>query len=297
MVGIAQLIKLKDYISRYEWNVYQYASRYIRLKKEHWRDLYDFWEYQRSDTEDLFVKEEISSIPFLHKSIIKNKIKDITTETELRQFFLDELFPLQLKWATSTVTNLSFYDEKYTKDPTLKYFLQRFPDIYLLMYDPVFHVKNTVMDGEIILISPFQIEIIHCLKSSRENTYIAEDHRKWYIDTPAERKTMISPLVALNRTKHIVESILSKENIHLPITKVVLAKENQILYSVEPYATKFIGSSEYDEWFQNKRRIQSTLKNMQLKAAELLLNHCSSVYVKRPEWVTDEDHAAYERED
>ncbi|ARI76757.1 hypothetical protein [Halobacillus mangrovi] len=33
---MAQLIKLQDYISRYETSIYQYPSQFIRLKRENW---------------------------------------------------------------------------------------------------------------------------------------------------------------------------------------------------------------------------------------------------------------------
>src|SRR5699024_12750495 len=40
---MAQLVKLYDYISRYESNPHHYPSQYIRLKKEHRRKLQDRW--------------------------------------------------------------------------------------------------------------------------------------------------------------------------------------------------------------------------------------------------------------
>jgi len=40
---MAQLIKLYDYIWRYEWNMYRYPSQYIRLKKDKWKDLHNDW--------------------------------------------------------------------------------------------------------------------------------------------------------------------------------------------------------------------------------------------------------------
>src|SRR5690625_4091912 len=65
---------------------------------------------------------------------------------QLTRYFLNELSPFQLKWATSTISQTSFIDPSYNDDPTLKHFLQRFPDIYLLMYYPVFTIKNAPID-------------------------------------------------------------------------------------------------------------------------------------------------------
>lgn len=40
---MAQLIKLQDYISRYEWDTYRYPAQYIRQKKEQWERFYSEW--------------------------------------------------------------------------------------------------------------------------------------------------------------------------------------------------------------------------------------------------------------
>lgn len=42
---MGQLIKLQDYVSRYEQNIYLYPSRYVRLKKQHWGKLKVAWEH------------------------------------------------------------------------------------------------------------------------------------------------------------------------------------------------------------------------------------------------------------
>src|SRR5699024_11766710 len=91
-----------------------------------------------------------------------------TTEKELKQHFLNKLFPLQLKWASSTVRDESFLAAKYKEDADLKYFLQRFPDTYLLMYYTVFSIQQAHVDGEIILISPIGVEIIHLIEAEPE---------------------------------------------------------------------------------------------------------------------------------
>ncbi len=43
---MAQLVKLQDYISRYEKDIYHYPAQYIRLKNENWKKLLQTWEYQ-----------------------------------------------------------------------------------------------------------------------------------------------------------------------------------------------------------------------------------------------------------
>lgn len=40
---MAQLVKLSDYISRYETDIYRYPSRFVRLKKERWKRFSSEW--------------------------------------------------------------------------------------------------------------------------------------------------------------------------------------------------------------------------------------------------------------
>lgn len=300
---MAQLIKLHDYVSRYEWNVYRYPSQYIRLKQDNWKSLYHNWTNDiLEENIPLFEnpKEENSKITKLKELFFKqSKANDetqleenihspIKTELELRQHFLDKLFPFQIKWATSTVTDTSVLDKNYEQDETLKYFLQRFPDIYFIMYYPVFNIKNAPVDGEIIMISPSEIEIITLMEFDPKATIIAGDDRTWGIERGINVQQTISPLILLRRTEHMVRSILNSKNIQFPIKRSVLSRTNQIVFTTAPFNTNIIGYSQYDDWFNQKRQISAPLKSEQLKVAEALLNFCVSISIKRPEW--DEDH-------
>lgn len=42
---MGQLIKLQDYVSRYEQNIYLYPTRYVKLKKQHWGKVKSTWEH------------------------------------------------------------------------------------------------------------------------------------------------------------------------------------------------------------------------------------------------------------
>lgn len=291
---MAQLIKLKDYISRYEWNAYRYPSQYVRLKQENWEKLYQLWlERERIIEEESADKKKTSGFSKL-KSFMKqdDEPEDVittadilpTTEMELKQYFLNKLLPFQMRWATSTVTDVSFTDKDYRYDDTLKYFLQRFPDIYLLMYYPIFNINNAPVDGEIILISPIGIEIIYLLEDSEDATIMAGDDRTWKVEKGNREETIISPLISLKRTEHIIKRILHTEQLEFPIRKLVLSRTNNIVFSSEPYQTKIIGKFQYDKWFTEKRSLRSSLKGDQLKAIEALLKYCLTTSIKRPEW-------------
>lgn len=302
MIKIAQLIKLLDYISRYEMNPFHYPTQYIRLKKENWNKFVSAWE-KEMEFEGTINKEEkkqrFSWNPFQKKSMEEDPI-EVKTQTllpknreELIKHFLDELYPFQLKWASSTISHVSYTDQKYNDDPTLKFFLQRFPDIYLLMYYPIFNIKKAPMEGEIILISPIDIEIIVLLNEDPNATIVANDDRTWVIETDNDSKRIISPLISLKRTEQIVKSILNHHQVNLTIQKTVLSQTSQILYSTEPYKTSLIGKSDFNEWFERKRNLNAPLKSEQLKAVEALLMHCQTTAVRRPEWEKDDDQLAF----
>src|SRR5699024_10482493 len=115
---VAQLVKLRDYISRYEWDPYRYPTQYIRIKKENWQELYSLWKNNQKNYKLLNeeTKEEAESgkhSPFSKQNFFQRNDEEswqVTgtraregllphTEMELRRYFLDKLFPFQIKWA------------------------------------------------------------------------------------------------------------------------------------------------------------------------------------------------------
>lgn len=299
---MAQLVKLYDYVSRYESNPFHYPTQFIRLKQENWQQLEDVWRKEQEEVAmnrapiekeeikkqrlfDFFSKKGDDSFPddtFPSPSLPSSK-------KELVQYFLDQLLPFQYKWATSTISHVSYTDSKYMSDDMLTYFLQRFPDIYLLMYYPIFSIKNAPVDGEIIMISPVSIEIIYVVQGIQNASIIVSENRSWTVETSSQPTSMLSPVISLRRTEQIIQSILQVHHIDFPIQKVILSEENDFLYHTEPYQTKVIGKNQYKEWFLNKRKLQSPLKSIQLKVMEALLHHCHSTSVRRPEWKQNDD--------
>src|SRR5690625_2168322 len=217
---MAQLIKLIDYISRYETDPFHYPTQYIRLKQENWRQVYERWETELEKEMPTVQHEEENKKslfrwnPFQTKSEqinVEKEVKSIPeTKQELTQLFLNELYPFQLKWATSTLTQISYTDQKYNNDIILKHFLQRLPDIYLLMYYPIFNIKRVPIDGDIILISPIGIEIIYVMNET-SSTIFASNERTWTIEKNNKTSKVISTINSLKRTKQIGKSILNKQ--------------------------------------------------------------------------------------
>src|SRR5699024_1607250 len=140
-----------------------------------------------------------------------------------KQYFLNQLYPIQLKWATSTISHESFTKVSLRDKETLKYFLQRFPDIYFLMYHPLLNIKKALIDVEIILISPFDIEIISFIHEHAEATIITTNDRKWTVESETNQKSILSPVISLKRTDQIIKSILQTNNIEIPIKKSIIS--------------------------------------------------------------------------
>lgn len=239
---MAQLVKLYDYVSRYESNPFHYPTQFIRLKQENWQQLEDVWRKEQEEVAmnrapiekeeikkqrlfDFFSKKGDDSFPddtFPSPSLPSSK-------KELVQYFLDQLLPFQYKWATSTISHVSYTDSKYMSDDMLTYFLQRFPDIYLLMYYPIFSIKNAPVDGEIIMISPVSIEIIYVVQGIQDASIIVSENRSWTVETSSQPTSMLSPVISLRRTEQIIQSILQVHHIDFPIQKVILSEENDFL--------------------------------------------------------------------
>lgn len=298
---MAQLIKLQDYISRYEMDFFRYPGQFIRLKRENWGKLQSLWKEQKNEGQHLlenpleeheikmqWFRNWFSRKPEEGLEELSGAGKDAPVlpdnVQELKKHFLDKLFPFQLKWASSTIRESSIVDQKYYHDSLLKYLLQRFPDTFLIMYYPVFQLKKAPVEAEIVMITPLKIYCIYVLEIEENVNIAADDQRVWHLDYGHMKKKILSPLISLRRTDHLVRSILDAYDIHLPSEKIVISRRHAIQYQSEPYNTVFIGKDDYEAWMNRMREIRSPLKYVQLKAGEVLLKHCQTTSMKRPEW-------------
>ena len=298
---MAQLIKLKDYISRYELDIYRYPSQYIRLKREKWNKLYQSWmsgldgNNDENNNQEQLQKESLLSKwnLFRKKKMQEPEIDPVeelpVNEEDLRVNFLNQLYPFQLKWATSSLSYVSFMDQQFNYDKNLKYFLQRFPDNYLLMYYPILNIKKAPIDGDLILISPVQINIIYLLDDYADDNIIVADERTWIAEKDSQQSRFLSPIHALKRTEQIIKSILKQKDLSYSIKKTVIAKNNNLILQQAPYNIEMVGKYEHDKWFKNMRELDTPLKSQQLKVAGQLLDFCLTSSVKRPEWEEGQD--------
>ncbi|WP_348775008.1 hypothetical protein [Psychrobacillus sp. NEAU-3TGS] len=156
---MAQLVKLQDYVSRYEKDLKRYPTQFIRLKKQQWERTKE--EFEKGafhnnwmDTEEEKI-EEPEKKSFFSKLFHRNKeesseIEEVNsisdeptplffepkivyepqTKEDLKRMYLDQLFHFQIKWASSTLREKSYVDPKFMRDTLLRTFMQTLPDNY-----------------------------------------------------------------------------------------------------------------------------------------------------------------------
>lgn len=311
---MAQLIKLQDYITRYEQDIYRYPNQYIRLKKKQWKtfetmlrnpsdliiptitpeeepkdgkanmlsSLINSFKRKEVDDEELFVGK-VSPLEMDEEWELP-PVSGIKSPEERKQQFLDSILPLQLKWASSTVREMSYLQKNYKRETLLKYFLQRFPDTYFVMYKPIFLVKQAPVELEIIIIAPNEILAVHYMDEQEESVVLGNNERFWSIREKENERKIVNPTISLSRMGTIIKNILPQYEISLPVTKLLLHPKGYIDISDGPTDIQVIDKRTYDKWFEKMRANRLPLKHSQLKAAGALLSHCQSTYIDRPEW-------------
>ncbi|MGP7818401.1 nuclease-related domain-containing protein [Niallia sp. 01092] len=327
---MAQLIKLKDYISRYEQNIIVYPSRFVRLKKQKWEGVKTSFEAGERASEYVeepsligaksneektsifsklkgIMKRNTNADEWLEKREIKeNQLEELEEDElafdyqpnnyfapknieEVKRQFLNQLFQFQMKWASSTLTEKSIVKKEMYYDEVLKYYLQRFPDTYLVLYKPVFLLQQAPVELDTIIITPTEIWCITLLEAEDSAVFVGSNEKFWTKKREENEKKILSPVITINRTEKIIKSILKKYDIHLPVQKAILSRNGYIDYPMSPFDIKTIEKRNYDEWFQMMRNNRSPIKAIQLKTAESLLHHCLTTCMKRYEWDSSEE--------
>ncbi|NEU29993.1 NERD domain-containing protein [bacterium LRH843] len=299
---MAHLIKLEDYISRYQFDLNRYPSQFSRMKKERWYYLKLEWEQLQSELEYTiekdprnehekrgFFKHAFSMMKIWGKSdqdqsdhAIEQlsdsgqRMKQMTFE-QLKKSFLDELFQSQLRWASSSLLEESILHPRYKYDPWLRFFAQQLPDNYFFMYKPVFYIKQAAIELDLILISPTEIVCITLVEGKEHSIFEASSDRFWteYIDKT--RKKRISPLLSMSRMTGVIKGILEQEGSAFPIHQVVLSPTSMIDNKIQGAAVNLIDRRNFDSWHERLKKHPSPLKHEQMKVTSLLLNHCYTV--------------------
>lgn len=307
---MAQLIKLQDYISRYESDISRYPTQFVRLKKQQWEKLVKAWEENRlTNHYEMEISDDVKKASFIDKvkvwfkkedeMIVVNDLFDRETEEdeidttslldahtkdELKKRYLNQLIQFQIKWASSTLLEKSFVNQRYYDDERLKHFLQRFPDNVLMMYEPVFLIKKAPIDFEVLLITPTEVWCLAFIEHQEDAAYIGNQEHFWTKMVDAQESKVLNPTISASRMEKIVQQILHLAKVEFPIKKAIISRNGYIDYPDAPTDIILLTKRTYDEWFEKLRNNRSPLKMLQVKAANALLDYCHTSSFRRPEW-------------
>lgn len=313
---MAQLVKLLDYVSRYENDLSRYPTQYIRLKNSQWKRMKTQWEHGAYLSEGSHIPEEAeeqaeegkwySPLFRLFGNRKERLVEQEANETEeegqdnadvldfnpniiynpkneeqLRKLYLDQLFHFQLKWASSTMMEKSNLDAGFMRDSLLRSFTQQLPDSYLLFYYPILKVKKAPVELDILLITPIECLCITVLEGEDAAAFIGEGDRFWTKKYGDKESRVLNPLIGLNRMEKIVSGVFAAQEIDFPIKKLVISRNGYIDYPGIPYDTDIIDRKTYEEWFNTLRKLTVPMKYNQFKAAQSILDMGQTTAVSR----------------
>ncbi|ADH98759.1 nuclease-related domain-containing protein [Salisediminibacterium selenitireducens] len=293
---MAQLIKLSEYVSRYEIDIYRYPSRYVRLKKERWQRLKQDWEARqkrqrlmqpwiRRDPDDPSkLRQAVSKWRKLFSSDAADdfdwELEDQSEEKtfeELKDKFRDELFRFQISWASSTVSEISQVKKSYYYDGFLRFLTQELPDTVFVMYHPVCYLKKAPVDMDVLLITPSEIWIIRHLRGSDQTIFNRESDRHW-VQTKQDRKErFMNPYVDLRRMKQVLDYLLEGSDTVMPVRQAVLSMEGFIDVSKLSTKTFLYDRRTIHEFKEKLLRSSAPIKSHQLKIADKLLANSMTI--------------------
>ncbi|WP_342510476.1 NERD domain-containing protein [Sporosarcina sp. FSL K6-1522] len=299
---MAQLVKLLDYVSRYENDLSHYPTQYIRLKRYQWDRLKLQWEngadhlmeWQQSEEEAAEQPEEGKWFsPFFRlfgrrKEAVEEEELEEDNEEEvfeftphmtyspssldqLRKHYLDQLFHFQIKWASSTLLDKSKVDPRFLRDSLLRSFAQQLPDNYLLFYYPILLLKKAPVELDIIIVTPVECMCITVLEQEEVAAFVGSGERFWMKKVGESESKLLNPLISLNRMSTIVSGLFKAQDIDFPVKKYLISRNGYIDYPGSPYDVKIVDRRSYEEWFSVLQKLPVPMKSTQFKAAQALL--------------------------
>lgn len=297
---MAHLIKLEDYVSRYQYDMYRYPSQFSRLKRERWERLKAEWEASKRnnktrDQEAIIEEKKFKLSPFQKlKSLYKRGNREplietvepvsqftYTTLSEVKTIFWKELFDFQLNWASSTLREISTLKTQYYFDETLKWFLQSFPDNYFLLYYPTVTYPKATIQFDIVLIGPTDIWCIVLLNGSENTIFQTNSDRFWLQINGEEEKKIINPFLSLNRMGGVIKRLLEDSELDLNVKKAVITRKGYIDVDTPWSVTSFIDQRNITEWNDKQKNNSSPIKSVQLKFSQYLLDVCQTTSTLR----------------
>ncbi|QHZ48095.1 hypothetical protein [Bacillus sp. NSP9.1] len=313
---MAQIVKIQDCISRYEQDPYHYMNQFIRLKKQRWQSLKEMAEKKeegffrgesipsendgsrKKRTFSLKRKKELSDINNgkeavdqwfngLEEEMDGDLIARIPAgEKELAAFFKERLYQFQLKWASSTISDISGLSREIKSDKILQILAQQLPDSYFIMYHPVLQVSQAAAELSIIILTPLEIYCLAFLEGDKESAFIGSKDRFWKEKTVrGKERSVLNPTTELLRTGSILSQLLKGSDIELPVRKFIISRTSYIDYPEPPYGIEIYDRRQWGDWLAKQQKNFAPIKSRQLKAAKILLSYGVSESKRRKEWL------------
>ncbi|MCT8137283.1 NERD domain-containing protein [Anaerobacillus sp. CMMVII] len=304
---MAHLIKIEDYVSRYQYDMYRYPGQFSRLKRERWDRLKQEWEasYQNGIPSVIQEAEEqrkpLKGPLAVFRKWPKRKsgepsVKEVKpfqfkyrTLAEVKSSFLRDLFEFQLNWASSTLREKSTIKTDYFYDEPLKWFLQSFPDNCFVLYYPIVTYPKATVQFDILIISPTDVWCIVNLDGSENTIYQTFSERYWLKVEADTEKKIINPLLSLNRMSTIVKRILTDKDLDMKVRKVVLTKKGYIDVDAQRSGILLLDQRSVYDWNEKMKNNSSPIKSVQLKFSQSLLDVCNTTSKLRDDFIVDDD--------
>lgn len=304
MIGVknmAQLVKLLDYISRYENDLTRYPNQFLRLKRSQWDRMKIQWETGSDHTMWEEAPEEVEKEKGKLSSLFRffgsrqeeadlvdnqeqveededdfgftpNIVYTPETIEQLRKLYLDQLFHFQIKWASSTLMDKSRVDSKYMRDSLLRSFAQKLPDSYLLFYQPIIKLQKAPVELDIVIVTPVECMCITVLEQEDLTAFVGSSDRFWEKRTKDKESKVLNPILSLNRMGKIVSQLFHEKDINFPVKKYLISRNGYIDYPRGSFDVKIVDRRNYEDWFSSICSLTTPLKFAQFQAAQAILD-------------------------
>lgn len=295
---MAQLVKLLDYVSRYEQDLPHYTTQFIRLKNYQWRRLQIQWEQEGSLEQHPFFEEEVvveeEPKPLLQRLVgrwtkkeeveqeetIDEEIKDdftprvgygVKTKEQLKAQYYEDLYAFQLKWASSTLLSHSTIHPKFERDSLLKELVQKLPDNYLILYEPILRIKKAPIEMNILIMTPVGCYSITSIEHEDVAAYVGSSERFWTKKVGERDFKILNPTIDLNRNVSIITKLFQERSLDYPVKKILLSRNGYIDYPSAPFGLHIVDRRNYKEWLNTLTHSVAPFKSLQFRAADRLL--------------------------
>ncbi|WP_085523064.1 nuclease-related domain-containing protein [Tuberibacillus sp. Marseille-P3662] len=242
---MAQLIKLDRYVSRYEDNLFHYASQYIKIKQGKW-------------------------------AAFKNQ-SDLKLSNKMRHTFHKTMFRHQLVWASSTLNQRSEIMDIYKHHQELQFLLSNFSDTVLLMFHPI--IQNGQLNT--IMIHPGMVWNVKLLLGETDSVFQGDTNGTWQEITSNGRRSMDSPLHSIHQSATSLKKLLAGEQQQMPVHHYVLAPNSFIENYYPTGNVDIVDKRQFLDLQRKGLDSGQPMRHQQLNLAKWLLEKTETTAISR----------------